>query len=203
MTQQIQQHLGPFQLMRQFLEQPKRLIGVDGPHPPPSPAPAPVTDPCASSRLQPPPPEFKKPPQQNSHHQSATRGGFVKPQDGKPPYGGRGGYPGQPLKHGGQNDQRSNSIIQAKGPPSRMNPHYVDNAESRSINRLQQAAKNLPRFDALDCPVDIQEPATPAPHEVESILKVSFLWFYISLRDSPVTVTHCRGHLAKNGKAND
>ena len=180
MTQQIQQHLGPFQLMRQFLEQPKRLIGVDGPHPPPSPAPASVSDPCASSRLQPPPPEFKKPPQQSNHHPSATRGGFIKPQDGKPPYGGRGGYPGQSLKHGGQNDQRSNPVIQAKGPPNRTSSHYSESSESvrggssnNNNNRVSQpTARNLPRYDALDCPVDIQEPATPAPHEVESILKV-------------------------------
>lgn len=178
MTQQIQQHLGPFQLMRPFLEQPKRLIGVDGPHPPPSPAPAPAPDPCASSRLQ-PPPEFKKPPQQNNYHPSAPRGGFVKPQDGKPPYGGRGGYPGQPLKHGGPNDHRSNSLIQAKGPPGRTSSHYSDNTESRSINKSQQPARNLPRFDALDCPVDIQEPATPAPHEVESILKVMLLYLHL------------------------
>lgn len=190
MSQQIQQHLGPYHVMQQFLEQPKRLIGVDGPHPPPSPAPAPISS-CASSRLQPPPPEFKKPPQQSNHHPSVTRGGFVKPQDGKPPYGGRGGYPGQPVKHGGQNDQRSNAIVPPKGPPNRTgtssssgssssssNVHHAgnhDNHSSGSRSRIQQAAKNLPRLDPLDCPVDIQEPPTPATHEVDLILQVSIV----------------------------
>lgn len=46
----------------------------------------------------------------------------MKPADGKPPYGGRGGYPGQPVKHGGGGGgctatHRSNGIQPAKGPP--------------------------------------------------------------------------------------
>ena len=42
----------------------------------------------------------------------------MKPADGKPPYGGRGGYPGQPVKHGGSsNEHRSHGLIPAKGPP--------------------------------------------------------------------------------------
>ncbi|OXU27325.1 hypothetical protein TSAR_013344 [Trichomalopsis sarcophagae] len=49
----------------------------------------------------------------------APRGGFVKPADSKPPHGGRGGYPGQPVKHGSSsNDHRSHGLIPAKGPPS-------------------------------------------------------------------------------------
>ena len=43
----------------------------------------------------------------------------MKPADGKPPYGGRGGYPGQPVKHGGNsNDHRSHGLLPAKGPPT-------------------------------------------------------------------------------------
>lgn len=46
------------------------------------------------------------------------RGGYVKPAEGKPPYGGRGGYPGQPVKRGaGAGGHRANGIVPAKGPP--------------------------------------------------------------------------------------
>lgn len=44
----------------------------------------------------------------------------MKPAESKPPYGGRGGYPGQPVKHGGGGcaaTHRSNGIQPAKGPP--------------------------------------------------------------------------------------
>lgn len=195
MTQQIEQHLGPFHMMRPFLEETKRLIGVDGPHPPPSPAPVPS---CASSRLQAPPPEFKKPPQQSSHHQGVTRGGFVKPQDGKPPYGGRGGYPGQPVKHGGSNDQRSNSIVPPKGPPNRPNPHHIGHdvhGRNRMQQQQQQVPKSLPRYDPLDCPVDIEEPPTPATREVENILKVSaFSLCYLT------EFSHYRSPLSESNK---
>jgi len=77
-SQQIQQHLGNFQLLQHLLDdQPvKQLIGIAGLNPPASPAPA----------------EFKKPPQarpasSNAPPPGSVRSGFVKPQDGKPPYG--------------------------------------------------------------------------------------------------------------------
>lgn len=76
--------------------------------------------------------EFKKPPIQtngnssgssrmptgsgnSSHHpsQPPQRGGFVKPTDGKPNYEGRGGYPGQPIKHGTDISR----LLPSKGPP--------------------------------------------------------------------------------------
>lgn len=42
----------------------------------------------------------------------------MKPAEGKPPYGGRGGYPGQPVKRGaGAGGHRANGIVPAKGPP--------------------------------------------------------------------------------------
>jgi hypothetical protein len=112
-TQQIQSKLGDFQRLKPFLDH-KDLIGVDGV--PPSPGvpngPSSRHNPFmsnlpssggASSRLQPSPEprnmEFKKPHHHQMHHQH-QRGGYVKPADGKPPYEGRGGYPGQPVKHG-------------------------------------------------------------------------------------------------------
>lgn len=47
------------------------------------------------------------------------RGGFIKPTDGKPAYGGRGFYPGQPLKpsSSSSNDFRNSGMIPGKGPP--------------------------------------------------------------------------------------
>jgi hypothetical protein len=130
-TQQIQSKLGDFQRLKPFLDH-KDLIGVDGV--PPSPGvpngPSSRHNPFmsnlpssggASSRLQPSPEprnmEFKKPHHHQMHHQH-QRGGYVKPADGKPPYEGRGGYPGQPVKHGsGITNHRSNGILPAKGPP--------------------------------------------------------------------------------------
>lgn len=112
--------------------------------------------PGASSRLQPPPPEFKKPQQQNngrppSHHPH-QRGVFVKPTDGKPPYEGRGGYPGQPgNKHANNpSNHRSNGILPPKGPPP-LNSSAAGSAGNStsplpsSISRMY-ATKNLPRL---------------------------------------------------------
>lgn len=73
-------------------------------------------------------PEFKRPApgsSSNHHHGSGRhhlpppqhRGGFLKPADGKPAYAGRGQYPGQPVKHGGGGDHRSNGLVPNKGPP--------------------------------------------------------------------------------------
>ncbi|XP_011345805.1 AF4/FMR2 family member 4 isoform X3 [Ooceraea biroi] len=136
-TQQIQSKLGNYSLVKHLLDEPKRLIGIDGI--PASPAPSPTPSPhkssssssgsstrsCSPSSVQ----EFKKPgglrgsSSSSSASSSAShqqRGGFVKPADSKPPYGGRGGYPGQPaVKHGGSNsnDHRSHGLLPAKGPP--------------------------------------------------------------------------------------
>lgn len=123
-----------------MLDEPKRLIGIDGVPPSPAPSPTPSAHKssasgtggrnCSPSAGQ----EFKKPgglrgssaasssssstvggSSATSHQQ---RGGFVKPADGKPPYGGRGGYPGQPVKYGGgSNDHRNHGLLPAKGPP--------------------------------------------------------------------------------------
>lgn len=132
---QIQSKLGNYHLVKHLLDEPKRLIGIDGI--PPSPAPSPTPSPhksgtggrnCSPSSGQ----EFKKPGGLRGSSASSSsssvggssaashqqRGGFVKPADGKPPYGGRGGYPGQPVKHGGgSNDHRNHGLLPAKGPP--------------------------------------------------------------------------------------
>ncbi|KAL0111583.1 hypothetical protein PUN28_013046 [Cardiocondyla obscurior] len=138
---QIQSKLGPYSLVKHLLDKPKRLIGIDGIPPSPAPSPkSPAPSPksptpsshkpgsdnsgrsCSPSSGQ----EFKKPGElrgasgasSSSSASHQQRGGFVKPADGKPPYGGRGGYPGQPVKHGGgSNDHRSHGLLPAKGPP--------------------------------------------------------------------------------------
>lgn len=57
------------------------------------------------SQRQPPPHHYAQPPRQPS---------YIKQADNKPPYNGRGGYPGQPVK----NDIRSSSgMAPPKGPP--------------------------------------------------------------------------------------
>ncbi|XP_063987686.1 AF4/FMR2 family member lilli isoform X3 [Diachasmimorpha longicaudata] len=124
-TQQIQSKLGNYSRVKHLLVEPQMLFGVVDV--PPSPAPASGAPPRLQSRSNcpnsPSTQEFKKPGCNGSRGGSSTshtsqRGGFVKPADGKPPYGGRGGYPGQPVKHGGNsNDHRSHGIIPAKGPP--------------------------------------------------------------------------------------
>jgi hypothetical protein len=65
----------------------------------------------------------------------------LKPADSKPPHGGRGGYPGQPVKHGGgSNDHRSNGgIVPPKGPPQ--------GGGGGSNSRVQQVARTLPRLN--------------------------------------------------------
>ncbi|XP_011630139.1 AF4/FMR2 family member 4 isoform X2 [Pogonomyrmex barbatus] len=145
---EIQSKLGNYLLVKHLLDDSKRLIGIDGI--PPSPAPPTPTSPpsthksgsssgsssskrdCSPSSGQ----EFKKPggfrstssssasSSSSANHQQ--RGGFVKPADGKPPYGGRGGYSGPSIKHGGgSNDHRSHGLLPAKGPPpsSSSQPH--------------------------------------------------------------------------------
>jgi AF4/FMR2 family protein 3 len=151
-TRQIQSKLGDYEAVQQILEDDsKRLIGIDGV--PPSPAPGGThTFFSAAARLQ-QNSEFKKPSSHqhgsvvnngraNNHYHphSAPRGGFVKPADGKPPHGGRGGYPGQPVKHGGgSNDHRSNGgIVPPKGPPQ---------GGGGSNSRVQQVARTLPRLN--------------------------------------------------------
>lgn len=132
---QIQSKLGNYHLVKHLLDEPKRLIGIDGIPQSPAPSPTPSAHKsgtggrnCSPSSGQ----EFKKPGGLRGSSASSSsssaggssaashqqRGGFVKPADGKPPYGGRGGYPGQPVKHGGgSNDHRNHGLLPAKGPP--------------------------------------------------------------------------------------
>lgn len=132
-TQQIQSKLGDYSHFKHLLDEPKRLIGVDGV--PASPVPS-------STRGQPPGSanEFKKPshgsgrpPSSQPHSHQVQRGGFTKPADGKPPYEGRGGYPGQPVKS--ISGHRSNGIVPPKGPPNSGIPNRVSNA-GRTLPRI-------------------------------------------------------------------
>ena len=156
-TQQIQSKLGNYSVVRHLLEDPKRLFGIDGV--PASPAPAHpsrlASGSGSSTRSSPSSQEFKKPggPRSSSNsnsssHGSAHRGGFVKPADGKPPYGGRGGYPGQPVKHGSSsNDHRSHGLLPAKGPPP---SNSIGNnpviGSGTSGHRIHNAGGRLPKI---------------------------------------------------------
>ena len=184
-TRQIQSKLGDYNAVQQILEDDsKRLIGIDGV--PASPAPVgshgffPA---AAASRLQ-PKPEFKKPSTHqhgsagtnargNNHYypHSAPRGGFLKPADSKPPHGGRGGYPGQPVKHGGgSNDHRSNGgIVPPKGPPQ--------GGGGSGNSRVQQVARTLPRLNVNQVSI----------HEMDSQCKKPFhvTCNYMLVIDSP------------------
>lgn len=167
-TRQIQSKLGDYQVVQQFLEDDsKRLIGIDGVPASPAPGGSHTFFPAAAARLQ-QIPEFKKPSTHqhgnagnsgrgNNHYHphSAPRGGFVKPADGKPPHGGRGGYPGQPVKHGGgSNDHRSNGgIVPPKGPPQ-----GGGGGGGSSSSRVQQVARTLPRLNVNQVSVFYEQP---------------------------------------------
>ncbi|XP_026675758.1 AF4/FMR2 family member 4 [Diaphorina citri] len=163
-TRQIQSTLGNYEEVKHLLGSAHDSIyGIDG-HPPPSPAPATTRTPVSRSTTTPPVsrsavltsgggPEFKKPTRssmptssssssnnnhRDHHHPSSTqRGGFEKPMDSKPPSGGRGFYPGQPVKHGGI-DPRSSGIVPAKGPPPLSNSNHHSSSSrpsnARSVN---------------------------------------------------------------------
>ncbi|XP_074110538.1 AF4/FMR2 family member lilliputian isoform X3 [Cotesia typhae] len=221
-TQQIQSKLGNYSLVKHLLDEPKRLIGIEGV--PASPAPALSASTRLSSsnncRSSPSSQEFKKPggngPRTSSSASSSSaassssssssasssgttttatssnsavlnhtsqRGGFIKPADGKPPYGGRGGYPGQPVKHGGSsNDHRSHGILPAKGPPSSIaNANSSGNTggltssgsncppapgNSGNLGRVHTAASRLPRL-----PLDNGVRHGSDPADLENILK--------------------------------
>nr|CAD7395958.1 unnamed protein product [Timema poppensis] len=156
-THQIQRRLGNYDIVKDLFEDVPKLLGIDSNHPPASPAPFPSQG-SAASRAQ---GEFKKPSaaHHNNHHghHSAPRGGFVKPTDGKPPYGGRGGYPGQPVKHGvpASNDHRANGIVPPKGPPV-------------GGSRIHQTSRSLPRLHVGQGQRDSLSGGQP---ELENILK--------------------------------
>ncbi|XP_076273793.1 AF4/FMR2 family member lilliputian isoform X1 [Rhynchophorus ferrugineus] len=163
----IHNTLGPYDHVRNYLDKDSSgLIGVDGV--PPSPAPAvhysPPFNGSTASRLQASPDarhEFKKPHQQ-MHPPPLThqRGGYVKPTEGKPPYGGRGSYPGQPVKRGagGTGGHRTNGIVPAKGPPA-----PVPLGTHRHAFDMNQPPVTAPR-ESLPS-------ATPGPQDVDNIFK--------------------------------
>ncbi|KAK4887756.1 hypothetical protein RN001_004027 [Aquatica leii] len=180
-TQQIQSKLGDYQRVKPFLDDSKRLIGVDGV--PPSPG-GPNALSSSSSRLPPaattnlvlptrptPSSEFKKPPQNSGRppHHPHQRREFVKPTDGKPPYEGRGGYPGQPIKPGSSiSNHRTNGIVPIKPPPP------PQSQSSLGSSRVHGAARNLPRISldqgaATNNSVPARE--SSGSQEVESIFK--------------------------------
>lgn len=159
-TQQIQTKLGDYNAVKHhLLQEPLRLFGIDGNGPPtpgPGSAGAAAAAAAAAAATTTTAPEFKRPAPgpapsggagSNHHHgrhhppPPQPRGGFVKPADGKPNYAGRGQYPGQPVKHGGGGDHRSNGIVPNKGPPPRP-PHprpslHIDNVSTGFKSRQE------------------------------------------------------------------
>lgn len=181
-TQQIQSKLGNYSLVKHLLDEPKRLIGIEGvpPSPSPSQGSSSLRTSCSSvgsnSRSSPSSQEFKKPggPRAGSSSSSSSssnqRGGFVKPADGKPPHGGRGGYPGQPVKHGGSsNDHRSHGLLPAKGPPPNSPGSCTlvgnSNIGNSSGSRLHCAGSRLSRLPLDNVSIDFHcfVPTVAAP----------------------------------------
>ncbi|XP_048511341.1 AF4/FMR2 family member lilli isoform X2 [Athalia rosae] len=174
-AQQIQSQLGNYSLVKHLLDEPKRLIGIEGV--PPSPGPLGQRKPSAQ--------EFKRPggPRPNSSgNHGSQNSGYVKPADGKPPYMGRGGYPGQPVKHGGgSNDHRSHGLLPAKGPPNQnvrgASRSGTTNAGTGSnpvaggtSGRLQSAGSHLSRLP-MDNGTMSRHSVTENASDVDHILK--------------------------------
>uniref|UniRef100_A0A8D8VCW2 Uncharacterized protein n=1 Tax=Cacopsylla melanoneura TaxID=428564 RepID=A0A8D8VCW2_9HEMI len=76
---------------------------------------------------------------EHHHHPTSTqRGGFEKPMDSKPTSGGRGFYPGQPVKHGGIDPRSSSIVSSSKGPPSsssRISSSHSSSSSSANVGR--------------------------------------------------------------------
>lgn len=75
------------------------------------------TSSTSSQRLLPPPPsqsqqQSQQPPHHYQQQQQLRQAPYVKQADNKPPYNGRGGYPGQPV------NRLSSGMAPPKGPPS-------------------------------------------------------------------------------------
>ncbi|KAL3267151.1 hypothetical protein HHI36_011290 [Cryptolaemus montrouzieri] len=192
-SRQIQSKLGDFTKMKQFLDINKGMMGVDQGFPvyqtnaqQQQRHHSSITNSANSaSRLQPAPesrPEFKKPHHHPSHNHQ--RGGYVKPADGKPPYEGRGGYPGQPVKHGsGIANHRSNGILPAKGPPlgnppqgsslSSSSASSYSSSTSRQVHHGTGSRPNHIPYDqdqgSTTGPRESLPSATPAPADMENI----------------------------------
>ena len=201
-TRQIQSKLGDYYAVQQILEDDsKRLIGIDGVPASPAPVGSHGFFPAAAASRQQQKPEFKKPSTHqhgsagtntrgNNHYypHSAPRGGFLKPADSKPPHGGRGGYPGQPVKHGGgSNDHRSNGgIVPPKGPPQ--------GGGGSGTCRVQQVARTLPRLNVNQVSIHEMDNQCQKPFHVTYNLHVghrfSIVFFSYSLSLCQEGISH-------------
>lgn len=202
-TRQIQSKLGDYYAVQQILEDDsKRLIGIDGVPASPAPVGSHGFFPAAAASRQQQKPEFKKPSTHqhgsagtntrgNNHYypHSAPRGGFLKPADSKPPHGGRGGYPGQPVKHGGgSNDHRSNGgIVPPKGPPQ-------GGGGGSGTCRVQQVARTLPRLNVNQVSIHEMDNQCQKPFHVTYNLHVghrfSIVFFSYSLSLCQEGISH-------------
>ncbi|KAK7605016.1 hypothetical protein V9T40_006202 [Parthenolecanium corni] len=148
---QIEGKLGRFDEVKHLLDQ--DLYGIDG-QPPPSPAPSGGSSSNNSTTNA---HEFKKPnacsqiqPSRSSshhhhhHHSGSQRSGNVKPADGKPAYGGRGFYPGQPVTTSSisSNAFRSSGMVPGKGPPSSSSAAVQSGNSSSNSNSSNNSNSN-------------------------------------------------------------
>ncbi|XP_014487530.1 PREDICTED: AF4/FMR2 family member 4-like isoform X2 [Dinoponera quadriceps] len=195
-THEIQLKLGNYSLVRHLLDDPKRLIGIDGI--PPSPAPITPSSPNpsayksgSSSRSSPAPQEFKKPGGLRANISSSTtsgasipgasgnsasgastsshqRSGFVKPADGKLPHVSRGCYPSHAVKHAGNsgNDHRNHGLPPAKAGP----PSHSSSSVIAAGSRIHTFGERLPRLPLDNASNSRYEPVENST-DVENILK--------------------------------
>ncbi|EFN85060.1 hypothetical protein EAI_14852 [Harpegnathos saltator] len=196
-THEIQLKLGNFSLVRHLLDDPKRLIGIDGI--PPSPAPVTPSSPSPSayksastSRSSPAPQEFKKPSGLRASTSSSTSGaglpgasstasgastsghqrgsgGFVKPADGKPPHVSRSLYnTGHAVKHVGSGGGGNDHRSHGLPPAKGPPPHSSSVIAASRIHTYGERLPRLPLDNAANARYEPVENST----DVENIVKV-------------------------------
>lgn len=139
--------LGDFQLAKHLMDESKRfnIMGINSsPSTPARPSSqSKIQQQTKQQQLQPLQPVSSVIPQINSssttssnsnssrphhyHQNPPPRNNFLKPSDSKPPYNGRGGYPGQSVKH---EVHTSSGIGPAKGPPPLPPPNIQQNGRT-------------------------------------------------------------------------
>ncbi|XP_073823789.1 AF4/FMR2 family member lilliputian isoform X2 [Musca autumnalis] len=139
----------------------------------------------SSSRLPPPPPpQSQQPPPSHhyQHQQQLRQAPYVKQADNKPPYNGRGGYPGQPV------NRSSSGMAPPKGPPGSLLPpsstHMPNGRQTSSSSSSSEKSYLGPppaaassssatlngRFSQPSIPKQRQKPAFNEENDIKEIL---------------------------------
>lgn len=94
--------------------------------------------------------------QQQQHYQQQQRAPtYLKQADNKPPYNGRGGYPGQPMK----NDiQSSSGMAPPRGPPRSSSSNNSSSATNNATTAAAAAATSATTLSPLGPPMSTQMP---------------------------------------------